>query len=493
MLVATNASSTLCIACTLILTLLEEQALQTDSPQQLCEVLLGHQRCSAPNATAPSPDAMCLELTLCDGYPSCKLFPGKPGSGPGSWPPPNVAVQSAETSRNAGGVMSSELASLTANGGLAHLRDTIVTAAASMPASMLFLPPEVVAAAAARAEAEESVRSNKVLDPCGLNVSCIVQRIGDLHLPILDGDGDAFTPIEDTLDGLLSRSARGSHWRGADCNDASDVVYPGRRAVAGDIFEDTNCNGIHGVDPVTKKPYEHLWCSGANQPRGVAVLGDSAAAHFHIPPTWLSAANFSLDRILNNASAIRLADELDVPQCSWSTGHAENASVAAAQCPKVWRQPGQGEPPEPLPVSSIYSKLRERNLCNHRDFQVRLHDLVGAGSSCGMLRCSLHCIASASQNIGVNGARVSAVAPSANGIVNSLARNATVDVPLVLFHALIGNGEPIPISQQPAASSQRLYWRSVVCLMLRCYVGCVSVSVCATRQMSATAIPAWAR
>lgn len=371
MIVAANASSTLCIACTLILTLLEEKALETDSPQRLCEVLLGQARCSAPNATLPSPDALCLELTLCDGYPTCKLFPGKPGSGPGSWPPTNVTdMEHAPSSAALSAAMSSELANLAADGGLQNLRNKIAAAATMLPPSMLFTPPAEEEAAAARAAADALVLSNQVLDPCGLNISCIVHRIGDLHLPILDGDGDAFTPIDDTLDGLLSRSARGSHWRGADCNDLSAEVYPGRRAIAGDLLEDTNCNGIHGVDSVTKKSYEHLWCSGTNQPRGVAVLGDSASAHFHIPPSWLSAANFSLEAILNNASAIRVADELDVPQCSWSTGHAENTSVAAAQCPKVWRMPGDGEPPDSLPVSSIYSKLRERNLCNHRDFQV---------------------------------------------------------------------------------------------------------------------------
>jgi len=34
----------------------------------------------------------------------------------------------------------------------------------------------------------------------------------------------------------------------------------------------------------TVPSYEALFCSGANAPMGVAILGDSAAAHFHLPP-----------------------------------------------------------------------------------------------------------------------------------------------------------------------------------------------------------------
>eukprot|EP01051_Picozoa_sp_SAG22_P002866 SAG22_NODE_132_length_18535_cov_8.178021_8_plen_491_part_00 len=488
-LAAANPSSTLCIACTLILTLLEEKALETDSPQDLCEVLLGRQRCSEANATLPSPDDLCLELTLCDGYPTCKLFPGRPGSGaPGSWPPTGITGVEPELS---GGPASSELAGLAVDGGLIRLHDKIVAAAAKLLPAILFLPPTEAGVAAAKADAQHIVRSGKVLNPCGLNVSCIVNRVANLHLPILDGDGDNYSPIEDTLDGLLSRGARGSHWRGADCNDASPEVYPGRRALAGDLLEDTNCNGIHGVDPASKTAYEHMWCSGANEPRGVAVLGDSASAHFHIPPTWLSAVNFSLAALLTNATAIRVADELDVPQCSWSTGHAENASVAAAQCPQVWRMPGAGEPPAPLPVSSIYSKLRARNLCNHRDFQ----------------------------NLGVNGARVGAVEPSAKGgIVNGLARDKARDVPLVVFHALIGNGmlygnathahtrthtnTVIPSIGAPSVCSRPAGTQPSFCLAFRPIRDGMHACACthsrmttlpACWQMSATATRGWVR
>jgi acyloxyacyl hydrolase len=61
-------------------------------------------------------------------------------------------------------------------------------------------------------------------------------------------------------------------------------------------------------------------------------------------------------------------------------------------------------------VDSIYLRMRERNLCNHRDFQ----------------------------NTGVNGARAEAVAPP-NGIVNSVSRDQQLDNPALLFLSLIGN------------------------------------------------------
>jgi acyloxyacyl hydrolase len=295
-------------------------------------------------------------------------------------------------------------------GGLSALRDAVLATSAKLPPAMLFQPASEVAAAEAQAAAEAVLKSGKVPDPCGTNISCLVYRIGTLHLPLLDGDGDAFAPVGNgDLDGLAARAARGSHWRGADCNDANAKIYPGRRAAMGDLIEDTNCNGIVGVDKASGVSYEKLWCTGAHEPRGVVVLGDSASAHFHIPPVWLSAANFSLDQIATDAP-IRAADELDVPYCSWSTGHAENASAAAAQCPPVWRMPGAGEPPPSLELKSFYGRLRQRNRCNHRDFQ----------------------------NMGVNGARVGSIAPP-HGIVNGMARNPTeVCIPSVLFVLSVG-------------------------------------------------------
>jgi len=88
-----------------------------------------------------------------------------------------------------------------------------------------------------------------------------------------------------------------------------------------------------------------------------------------------------------------LGDEADWPFCSWSTGY-----VDPSQCPFFM-----------LPVDSMYTKMRRRNLCNHRDFQ----------------------------NIGVNGGRSGNMKPP-NGIIMDIARSAD-DQPATVFYSLIGN------------------------------------------------------
>ena len=84
-----------------------------------------------------------------------------------------------------------------------------------------------------------------------------------------DGDGDSFA----TSDHL---QLRGSHWRGSDCDDNDETVYPGRRTSNDDGDVDHNCNGISGGNATGT--YEDIFCSGSGQ-RGVVVLGDSASAH----------------------------------------------------------------------------------------------------------------------------------------------------------------------------------------------------------------------
>jgi acyloxyacyl hydrolase len=43
------------------------------------------------------------------------------------------------------------------------------------------------------------------------------------------------------------------------------------------------CAGIYGGNETGS--YEDLFCKDVPQ-RGLVVLGDSATAHFHIPPQW---------------------------------------------------------------------------------------------------------------------------------------------------------------------------------------------------------------
>ena len=82
------------------------------------------------------------------------------------------------------------------------------------------------------------------------------------------------------------------------------------------------------------------------------------------------------------------------PACAWGTGH-KNAS----QCPF--------SPAKNMTGMSITEMLWQRNRCNHRDFQ----------------------------NIGVNGARSTA----SMALVESAARDRTVDHPALVIFSLIGN------------------------------------------------------
>lgn len=79
------------------------------------------------------------------------------------------------------------------------------------------------------------------------------------------------------------------------------------------------------------------------------MLGDSATAHFHIPPQWVTAKGWNIDQLVPTA-----LNELDFPMCSWGTGH-----VDAEQCPFQSPVPGTSG------IVSLYSQLRERNRCNH--------------------------------------------------------------------------------------------------------------------------------
>lgn len=208
-----------------------------------------------------------------------------------------------------------------------------------------------------------------------------LERVFNTHTPLQDMDGDKFSDL---------KSFRGSDWRGADCNDFDQNVYPGRAVSPqpSNPYLDHNCNGISGVNPKSGRSYEDDFCAGSGQ-LGVIALGDSATAHFRLPVSWFNASlinKSSFDDLLYVVS-----NEGDWPHLSGTTGH-ENDTTGLS--------PGS--------VDSIYFRLFERNRCNHRDFQ----------------------------NIGVNGARVGSMA---NNIVLSMARDQKMDQPAVVFHALVGN------------------------------------------------------
>ncbi|XP_033284166.1 acyloxyacyl hydrolase isoform X3 [Orcinus orca] len=231
-------------------------------------------------------------------------------------------------------------------------------------------------------------------------------------LPFKDADSDKYS-VFPTL--------RGSHWRGRDCNDSNKMAYPGRRPDNWDTHQDSNCNGIWGVDPKDGIPYEKKFCEGS-QPRGIILLGDSAGAHFHIPPDWITASQMSLNFICQapleakppeQQSALfsvaafpqhvsgqnrpwnksffnlptALTNELDWPQLSGTTGFLDSTSG--------------------VKENSIYLRLRKRNHCNHRDYQ----------------------------NISRNGAS----SQSLERFIESLSRNQLLDQPAIVIYAMIGN------------------------------------------------------
>ena len=190
-----------------------------------------------------------------------------------------------------------------------------------------------------------TLESLQVTDANGckrFDVKCRAQSVVK-HLPFSDADGDSFS---------TKRELRGFDWRGQDCDDTNAQIYPGRatRPEGSTDDVDWNCNGISGSNATAS--YEEIFCSGNNAPRSLIALGDSATAHFHLPPQWFAANGFNLDGLEPT-----LADEMDFPACSWSTGHV----LDATKCPYQDTVPGlaQGE------ITSLYSQLRGRNRCPH--------------------------------------------------------------------------------------------------------------------------------
>jgi acyloxyacyl hydrolase len=150
----------------------------------------------------------------------------------------------------------------------------------------------------------------KICDLPGIKEICkILDNVFNNEFPLVDIDQDHFG-TETTF--------RGSSWRGKDCNDVDGNVHPGARAIDGDASVDHNCNGIVGSDSASGLPYENEYCDDSKR-LGIAVLGDSLSAHFHIPEQWLDAQQFS-SAAFEHLGFI-LENELDWPQMSASTGH----------------------------------------------------------------------------------------------------------------------------------------------------------------------------
>ncbi|XP_069469364.1 acyloxyacyl hydrolase [Ambystoma mexicanum] len=221
--------------------------------------------------------------------------------------------------------------------------------------------------------------SKGFLDICSLPyLSKICQKIEftlDNNVPLQDFDGDNFSVFP---------SFRGYDWRGKDCDERDGAAYPGRRPDDWDAVRDSNCNGIMGIDPDDGIPYEKKFCEGTES-RGIILLGDSAGAHFHIPPEWMTVQQMSAKSFSNLPLAV--SNELNWPHYSAHTGF-EDSKIGG------W-------------TDSIYLRLRNRNRCNHRDYQ----------------------------NLSKNGGDSSNLL----NFLKSMARKQAFDKPAVVVYELIGN------------------------------------------------------
>lgn len=346
-----------------------------------------------------NPDSLCALIGICDS--SCKLFPDKWPVTPPSAPPKDPVNKDGERlvdqddldakrlrtglqrllRMEHGGIVEklsveTNVQIGTADNDFHALTSTLVHVLSPRGASLY---------SSAEKKARATIEHLSDDHPCpkGNNtLKCLLDRFLNEHRPISDLDGDAFAPVRD-------RGLRGSHWRGADCSDADSSIYPGRRdASRHNESVDHDCNGIFGSDPGSGQSYEEKFCKDT-QRRGLIHIGDSATAHFHLPPQWLSKNGWGLRNLIPDAE-----DELDQPACAWGTGYRN-----ASECPFAPAKLKDG--------MSIAERLRNRNRCNHRDFQ----------------------------NVGVNGARSTA----SMALVESAARDATLDHPALVIFSLIGN------------------------------------------------------
>jgi acyloxyacyl hydrolase len=206
-----------------------------------------------------------------------------------------------------------------------------------------------------------------------------IMRFVNEKRPDFDLDGDSFS-------GSVGQT-RGFHWRGRDCFDDDPTIYPGRKTDSYDDPDiDYNCNGIYGTHPGTGKSWESELCGDSIQ-LGYAVIGDSAGAHFEIPPQWFNASDWNETTFTDIIP--RALDELDLPHWSGWTGYEPDTN------------PNR-------PCRSIYQYMYQHNQCNFRDYQ----------------------------NTGVNGASSSNDYPTD---IEGIQRNQNDDYPMIVFMEFIGN------------------------------------------------------
>ena len=101
-------------------------------------------------------------------------------------------------------------------------------------------------------------KDQAAFNPCnlpGVKPLCdMFQNVFENNLSLFDLDKDTYS--------AWVESWRGISWRGRDCNDLNALHHPGAKPKDGDVFFDSNCNGIHGIDLTSGKLYEDLFCKG---------------------------------------------------------------------------------------------------------------------------------------------------------------------------------------------------------------------------------------
>ena len=87
----------------------------------------------------------------------------------------------------------------------------------------------------------------------------------------------------------------------------------------------------------------------------MVILGDSAGAHFSIPPNWMRPTTFNSSTFDN--FLMILTNELDWPMLSWATGMSENC----------WYEDIKSF--ADVQMESLYERLVEWNRCGLNDYQ----------------------------------------------------------------------------------------------------------------------------
>ncbi|KAJ4458831.1 putative Acyloxyacyl hydrolase [Paratrimastix pyriformis] len=227
-----------------------------------------------------------------------------------------------------------------------------------------------------------------------------MERVFQDRDPAQDDDDDLFSGSSATL--------RGYDWRGRDCNDKDPNIYPGNAIPSADPSLDWDCNGIHGINPASGKPYKEELCPGGPaEHRGIIAIGDSVTAHFHAPTRYFNASEFDAHDILAN-----IENEMDWPQEGWATGIRSRSTET------------------PVPLDSLYQRLWRRDHCVHRNYQNLGVNGADSTEILGLVKKGLH---------------PGRHAPCGRGI----SRTCALVMPLVLTHSVALPLDPTPPPPQP--------------------------------------------